>query len=241
MKSLSKAIGAAVLAFSLIVNVDARFGQQNKQDGVLDTMKALPPAGDKSAYTGNLSGAFVRSLLAKAPACDQQDVCDNFVDMANIIGEEGDTETKTKMIEIAKQLRKAERNTPNDGQPSAKCDRPPRNKELDGLTQDQDPSPNPKNLPPFEPDTFQSSDIPEFVVNGKTLIPAKANNKPKPETPSGGDKEIKSLIESIDQSKLSSKDKKMVKKCSKAKSRKDRKKCMTQLKKLAKKAPKNDD
>ncbi|CAH1759143.1 10967_t:CDS:1 [Entrophospora sp. SA101] len=235
MKNLSKAIGAAVLAFSLIVNVDARFGQQNLQDGVLAQMRALPPAGDKSAYTGNLTGAYVRSLLAAAPKCDQQDVCDNFVDMANIIGKEGDAKTQSEMIKLAQQLRQAERNTPNDGQPSAKCDREPRNKELDGLTQNQDPSPNPKNLPPFESPTPKSSEIPTFVQNGKTLIPAESS---KSADPPKGDSEMESLIKKIDTTKLSAKDKKMVKKCTKPKSR-DRKKCVQQLKKLAKKFPKN--
>lgn len=179
MKNLSKVIGAGVLVFSLIVNIDARFNQQNLQDGVLANMRALAPPGDKGAFVGDTTGAYVRSLLAAAPACDQQDVCDNFVDMANIIGKEGDKTTQKNMIKIAKQLRKAERNTPNDGQPSALCNRAPRNKELKGLTQAQDPSPNPKKLAAFVPAQPKSSNIPKFVQNGKTLIPAKPNNKSK--------------------------------------------------------------
>uniref|UniRef100_A0A1D1ZL47 Late protein n=1 Tax=Anthurium amnicola TaxID=1678845 RepID=A0A1D1ZL47_9ARAE len=115
-----------------------RFGVEHtpEADATFQDVKDLAQGSDKEAQAGNLSGAMVRALLAKAPACDQQDRADDVIDLGRQFG--GDKEQQ--FIKVAQTYRQLERNTPNAGQASELCTKPPRNKELDGLTQAQDPT-----------------------------------------------------------------------------------------------------
>src|ERR1043165_8900841 len=115
-----------------------RFGVEHtpEADATFQEVKDLAQGSDKEAEAGNLSGAMVRALLAKAPACDQQDRADEVIDLGLKFG----GEKLKQYIAVAKRYRQLERNTPNAGQPSELCDKEPRNKELEGLTQAQDPT-----------------------------------------------------------------------------------------------------
>ncbi|CAG8576478.1 13427_t:CDS:2, partial [Dentiscutata erythropus] len=115
-----------------------RFGQEHtpQADATFQEVKDIAQGTDKEEQAGNLSGAMVRALLAKAPACDQQDRADEVIDLGKELG--GDK--LNQMVKVAQAYRQLERNTPKDGQPSALCNKAPRNKELDGLTQAQDPT-----------------------------------------------------------------------------------------------------
>ncbi|RHZ35596.1 hypothetical protein [endosymbiont GvMRE of Glomus versiforme] len=66
-----------------------RFGQEHtsQADACFQNMKDLSSGTGFEAELGNLSGAAVRALLAKAPACDQQDIADLTIDIARRIGQ----------------------------------------------------------------------------------------------------------------------------------------------------------
>ncbi|CAG8508668.1 12681_t:CDS:2 [Ambispora gerdemannii] len=130
-----------------------RFGQEHtaRADGDFQKMKDIAQGTGFEAQLGDLSGAAVRALLAKAPACDQQDVADQTIDIARQIGLQGKSDSKQKekdLIEVAKDYRTLERNTPNVGQPSELCTK---NSELNGLVQAQDPTGSPPADPPADP------------------------------------------------------------------------------------------
>ncbi|GBC01560.1 hypothetical protein RclHR1_04230005 [Rhizophagus clarus] len=118
-----------------------RFGQEHtpQADTTYQAVKDIAKGTNKEEQAGNLSGAMVRALLAKATTCDQQDRADEIIDLAISLG----GERKKKLIKVAKKYRQLERNTPKAGQPSALCHKPPRHKELDGLVQAQDPTGKP--------------------------------------------------------------------------------------------------
>ncbi|KAL2917186.1 hypothetical protein HK105_203250 [Polyrhizophydium stewartii] len=83
------------------------------------------------------AGAAISTVLAAASACAQQDAADGFIDLAN----KGVTDTakKARFIVLAQQFRAHERNSvPNPCSPI--CDRPPKNKQLLGIIQAQDPA-----------------------------------------------------------------------------------------------------
>ncbi|CAG8591723.1 10885_t:CDS:2 [Racocetra persica] len=138
---------SAFMALSLTVNAapmgleKRRFGQEHTPaaDKTFQDVKDLAQGTENEAEAGNLSGAMVRALLAKAPACDQQDRADEIIDLSERNGIKG-TAKQQQLIEVAKTYRQLERNTPNAGQPSELCDKAPRHSELDGLTQAQDPT-----------------------------------------------------------------------------------------------------
>jgi hypothetical protein len=115
-----------------------RFGQEHtpKADATYEAVRDLSQGTGKEEQAGNLSGAMVRALLAKAPTCDQQDRADEIIDLAYEIG----GVKKEKLIKVAKTYRQLERNTPKEGQPSELCKKSPRHQELDGLVQEQDPT-----------------------------------------------------------------------------------------------------
>lgn len=121
-----------------------RFGQEHtaRADGDFQAMKDISVGTGFEADLGNLSGAAVRALLAKAPACDQQDVADQMIDIAvKIKAQKPDGPKKFKdLIAVAKDYRTLERNTPGTGQASELCTKVPKHKELRGLVQAQDPT-----------------------------------------------------------------------------------------------------
>ncbi|CAG8707839.1 35571_t:CDS:2, partial [Gigaspora margarita] len=135
--TLSLTINAVPLGGSLNALEKRRFGQEHtpQADKTFQDVKDIAQGTQLEAEAGNLSGAMVRALLAKAPACDQQNQADNVIDLGKKLG--GDK--LNQMIKVAQTYRQLERNTPNAGQPSELCTT---NKELDGLTQAQDPTGN---------------------------------------------------------------------------------------------------
>ncbi|KAG8747337.1 hypothetical protein FRC10_001516 [Ceratobasidium sp. 414] len=95
---------------------------------------------------GVLGGKAVGTLLAASPECAQQDLADDIIDAAR----KQDAATGAKMIQLAKTFRQSEKNTPPDftanppiNRNSVFCQTPPRNPELIGLNQAQDPANDP--------------------------------------------------------------------------------------------------
>ncbi|KAG9104832.1 hypothetical protein FRC06_008062 [Ceratobasidium sp. 370] len=117
-----------------------RFGQENPAV-VADISRACD-----GAVCGVLGGKAIGTLLAASPECAQQDLADDIIDAAR----KQDAATGAKMIELAKIFRQAEKNTPPDfttnpptNRNSVFCQTPPRNPELVGLNQAQDPANDP--------------------------------------------------------------------------------------------------
>ncbi|CAG8618120.1 2210_t:CDS:2 [Funneliformis mosseae] len=122
-----------IIAFAAIAAVtDGRFTQEHTPaaEATFRGMRAAAVGTPFGERLGDLSGLAVDNLLAGAPACGQQNVAD-------------------KLIKIAIAYRKLERNTPLLGQPSNFCDKRPKNKELIGVFQAQDPTKVNKRPPPF--------------------------------------------------------------------------------------------
>ncbi|CAG8763742.1 5064_t:CDS:1, partial [Funneliformis caledonium] len=160
-----------------------RFGVEHtpEADATFQEVKDIVQGTDKEEKAGNLSGAMVRALLAKAPACDQQDRADEVIDLGRELG----GEQEEQLIKVAKTYRQLERNTPNAGQPSELCKKPPRNKELEGLVQAQDPTGKAK-----DPEVGKGKDKDPEVGKGKDKDPEVGKGKDKdPEVGKGKDKE----------------------------------------------------
>ncbi|PFH53001.1 hypothetical protein AMATHDRAFT_1726 [Amanita thiersii Skay4041] len=125
-----------------------RFGQE--QPPVLQRLRGACPG----EVCGVLAGKAVTPLLAAQPECSQQDLADEIIDSSR----QFDEETQTNMISIAKEYRQAEKNTPPDfstNPPALRnsvfCQKAPKNSELDGLVQTQDPANDPNLF--FDPAT----------------------------------------------------------------------------------------
>ncbi|KAL5486066.1 hypothetical protein ACEPAI_7110 [Sanghuangporus weigelae] len=117
-----------------------RFGQQNP-----DVLTRLGSACDGSVC-GVLAGQGPSTLLAAAGECTQQDLADDIIDAA----QQFDDTTKANMIALAVEFRQVEKNTPPDfttnpptNRNSVFCQQSPRNAELNGLVQAQDPANDP--------------------------------------------------------------------------------------------------
>lgn len=108
-------------------------------------MRAIAVGTNFGERLGDLSGKAVDMLLAKAPACGQQNVADEAIDIAKLMG----GKKQEQLIKVAIAYRKLERNTPERGQASNFCDKRPRNKELLGVFQAQDPTKVQKKPPTF--------------------------------------------------------------------------------------------
>ncbi|KAF9003972.1 hypothetical protein BDQ17DRAFT_1241729 [Cyathus striatus] len=117
-----------------------RFGQE--QPAVLQKLQQACPG----QVCGNLAGQAVTPLLAAQPECSQQDMADAIIDASK----QFDAATQANMIAIAVEYRQAEKNTPPDfsaNPPSLRnsvfCQKAPKNSQLNGLVQAQDPSNDP--------------------------------------------------------------------------------------------------
>ncbi|KAK0480026.1 hypothetical protein IW261DRAFT_106754 [Armillaria novae-zelandiae] len=117
-----------------------RFGQEHP--AVIDKLSAACPG----EVCGTLSGAAITPLLAAQPECSQQDMADQIIDAAA----QFDAATQANMIALAIEYRQAEKNTPPDftTQPptprnSVFCQTAPKNSQLNGLVQAQDPANDP--------------------------------------------------------------------------------------------------
>lgn len=117
-----------------------RFGQENPP--VISKLSAACPG----QVCGTLAGAAITPLLAAQGECTQQDMADQIIDAA----QQFDDATKQNMIAIAIEYRQAEKNTPPDfttnpptNRNSVFCQKAPKNAELNGLVQAQDPANDP--------------------------------------------------------------------------------------------------
>lgn len=103
---------------------------------------------------GTLAGQAITPLLAAQGECTQQDMADSIIDAA----QQFDDATKQNMIQLAIEYRQAEKNTPPDfttnpptNRNSVFCQKAPKNAELNGLVQAQDPANDPDAF--FDPAT----------------------------------------------------------------------------------------
>ncbi|XP_006459399.1 hypothetical protein AGABI2DRAFT_191384 [Agaricus bisporus var. bisporus H97] len=124
-----------------------RFGQE--QPPVLQKLQNACPG----QVCGVLAGQAVTPLLAAQPECSQQDMADQIIDACR----QFDVDTQANMIAIAKEYRQVEKNTPPDfstNPPTLRnsvfCQKAPRNSELEGLVQAQDPANDPNVF--FDPE-----------------------------------------------------------------------------------------
>lgn len=174
-----------IIAFAAVAAVtDGRFTQEHTPaaEATFRGMRAVAvgtPFGEK---LGDLSGLAVDNLLAGAPACGQQNVADEAINIANRIK---NGSKRAQLIKIAIAYRKLERNTPLLGQPSNFCDKRPKNKELFGVFQAQDPTKVKKRPPPFvskgeklnKKPNFGKAEVKKETAKSKRLSKAAAKCK----------------------------------------------------------------
>lgn len=117
-----------------------RFGQE--QPAVLQKIRNACPG----AVCGNLAGQAVTPLLAAQPECSQQDMADQIIDASK----QFDAATAAAMVAAAVEYRQVEKNTPPDfskNPPALRnsvfCQKAPKNPQLNGLVQAQDPANDP--------------------------------------------------------------------------------------------------
>ncbi|KAF8968157.1 hypothetical protein BDZ97DRAFT_458267 [Flammula alnicola] len=117
-----------------------RFGQE--QPAVLQKIRDACPG----AVCGTLAGQAVTPLLAAQPECSQQDMADAIIDASK----QFDAATAAAMVAAAVEYRQVEKNTPPDfttNPPALRnsvfCQKTPKNPQLNGLVQAQDPSNDP--------------------------------------------------------------------------------------------------
>ncbi|KAL1703068.1 hypothetical protein EV121DRAFT_261325 [Schizophyllum commune] len=125
-----------------------RFGQEHPA-----VIEKLSSACD-GAVCGNLAGQAITPLLAAQGECTQQDMADAIIDASR----QFDDATQQNMIALAQEYRQAEKNTPPDfttnppaNRNSVFCQKAPKNAELKGLVQAQDPANDPDLF--FDPAT----------------------------------------------------------------------------------------
>eukprot|EP00753_Platysulcus_tardus_P000690 PLAT10644.1.p1 GENE.PLAT10644.1~~PLAT10644.1.p1 ORF type:complete len:583 (+),score=-11.91 PLAT10644.1:180-1928(+) len=125
-----------------------RFGQEHP--AVIDKLSSACPG----QVCGTLAGQAITPLLAAQGECTQQDMADSIIDAA----QQFDDATKQNMIQLAIEYRQAEKNTPPDfttnpptNRNSVFCQKAPKNAELNGLVQAQDPANDPDAF--FDPAT----------------------------------------------------------------------------------------
>lgn len=128
-----------------------RFGQE--QPPALQKIRDACP----SAVCGTLAGQAVTPLLAAQPECSQQDMADSIIDASK----QFNAITAAAMVAAAIEYRQAEKNTPPDFtksppalRNSVYCQKAPKNPELNGLVQAQDPANNPNLF--FDPATSET-------------------------------------------------------------------------------------
>jgi hypothetical protein len=120
--------------------VFARFGAQEQFYPPIAARitELCPLSTDNEGLCETLRGDAIVPVLANAEACDQQDHADLFVDFAKTFFP-GNLTLELEFIQIAIDYRTMERNTNEDGKCSELCNKIPRNEELFGLVQAQDP------------------------------------------------------------------------------------------------------
>ncbi|KZV60119.1 hypothetical protein PENSPDRAFT_537290, partial [Peniophora sp. CONT] len=114
-----------------------RFGQEHP--AVIEKLSAACAG----ATCGGLAGGAITPLLAAQGECNQQDYAYLIIDTA----QQFDDATKANMIALAIEYRQAEKNTspdfttnPPTNRNSVFCQKAPKNAQLNGLVQAQDPA-----------------------------------------------------------------------------------------------------
>ncbi|KAJ8523219.1 hypothetical protein ONZ45_g283 [Pleurotus djamor] len=159
-----------------------RFGAENPP--VIAKISAACPG----QVCGVLSGKAITPLLAAQPECSQQDMADEIIDASR----QFDAATQANMIALAIEYRQAEKNTPPDfttNPPSLRnsvfCQKAPKNPELNGLVQAQDPNNDPNLF--FDPATKATvtlgSQPNTFPFGGAGAAVPPAPPAPAPEAP----------------------------------------------------------
>ncbi|KAH9850265.1 hypothetical protein C2E23DRAFT_735448 [Lenzites betulinus] len=162
---------AALVAFSMLAASEQAFARmrwlERDDRAVFLSPRRFsqehPPVIDKLSAAcrgdvcGNLAGAAITPLLAAQPECSQQDMADQIIDAA----QQFDDATKATMIQLAIEYRQAEKNTPPDfsvqpniNRNSVFCQKAPKNAQLNGLVQAQDPANDPNAF--FDPATSKT-------------------------------------------------------------------------------------
>lgn len=125
-----------------------RFGQEHPP-AIQKIDRACPPA-----VCGTLAVNAITPLLAAQPECSQQDMADSIIEASK----QFNTTTAAAMVAAAIEYRQAEKNTPEDFtkyppalRNSVFCQKAPKNPELNGLVQAQDPANDPNLF--FDPAT----------------------------------------------------------------------------------------
>ncbi|THH33193.1 hypothetical protein EUX98_g980 [Antrodiella citrinella] len=123
-----------------------RFGEEHP--AVIDKLSSACGGG----ICTTLAGQAITPLLAAQPECSQQDMADQIIAIFVMLdtAQQFDAATKASMIALAQEYRQAEKNTPPDftvtpniNRNSVFCQTAPKNPELDGLVQAQDPANDP--------------------------------------------------------------------------------------------------
>ncbi|CAH7668602.1 hypothetical protein BY996DRAFT_1379567 [Phakopsora pachyrhizi] len=135
-----------------------KISDQNSHPQVLEALHSLK--GCPGEICGTLAGEAVSPLLAGANECAQQDMADKIITAAKT--EIKDPEVSKKLISLAIEYRKVERNTfpdfskqPNVDRNSLFCQKVPKNHELDGLIQAQSSTADPNLF--FDPKSTSGS------------------------------------------------------------------------------------
>ncbi|KAI9146429.1 hypothetical protein BKA69DRAFT_1171554 [Paraphysoderma sedebokerense] len=137
----------SVILFALLAASDAalykrRFGNENSPQAQAVFQKIRNSCQGTQQFPGQcdtLAGQSISSLLAAADKCAQQDMADQMVDLAKKL----DNGKTADLIQAAQEFRALERNSNPFINPTgctALCDRAPRNSELNGIVQGQDPN-----------------------------------------------------------------------------------------------------
>ena len=175
-----KTTTAVTAAIALLLPLaSCRFNQENP--AVLNEIRNAG-AGMGGADAGQLStfaGQAIGTLLAGADVCAQQDLADNIVDFAK-------SKNLNGLVDVAKRFRQAERNVnpfANANPCSKFCQKQPRNAELAGLVQAQDPNCNldaffaAGNARPPAAGAAPAAAAPAAAANRANNQPAPANNQ----------------------------------------------------------------
>ncbi|KAG7089553.1 hypothetical protein E1B28_011226 [Marasmius oreades] len=150
-----------------------RFGRENPP-----VIEKLSKACD-GQVCGNLAGAAITPLLAAQPECSQQDMADQIIDAA----QQFDEATRANMIALAVEYRQAEKNTPPDfttnpptPRNSVFCQKAPKNAELNGLVQSQDPANGDIFFDPLTKASVKRGDQPNTFPFGQSADNGGGNN-----------------------------------------------------------------
>ncbi|KAG9224911.1 hypothetical protein CCMSSC00406_0001938 [Pleurotus cornucopiae] len=149
-----------------------------EEDNVLNKLLGACPG----EVCRDLTAQAVTSLLAAQPECSQQDAADAIIDASN----QFDATIQANMIAIAIEYRQTEKNTPPDFSTdpptlrnSVFCTKAPKNSQLNGLVQAQDPDNDPDLF--FDPatqSTVRKGEQPNTFPFGQTDA-----SPPSPATP----------------------------------------------------------